>query len=281
MSHKRKSIFAARIDGIEREILSVKERSNRDLLLIPAHTPFCEPTPGTMIKFVEQHYSVHGTNQGSDTTITQKTTLDNGDLHSNVSFIHNTKNHLLWPVFARRVPVLYGENRKLTPRGRDKVIFIDDYQSDNSSLTYSVFISRDHFDIESILKNKFPVHTESFTEFKVIVLPMHINLPSIANGDSFGYSTSSQVINNIRSTNHIRVRATSIPPEDLIETHLHLMNMLASKLVERLISLSGTEHRRSVESAVSKLGRALITRDPLVRFSIKEQSQEAENKQNK
>jgi hypothetical protein len=71
----KKTRFFVRVNGVEREILSVQQRADKSLTLISGTPSFWENPDGSLPAFDQQHYSVHRTKNGRDTTITQKTWL--------------------------------------------------------------------------------------------------------------------------------------------------------------------------------------------------------------
>ncbi|MBW2941936.1 hypothetical protein [Zhongshania aquimaris] len=262
MSRKSKVRFAARIDGVERELFSIKERPDNSLLLVSAYPIFWENSDSSIVRFTEQHYSIHISNGGIDTTITQKTKLADGMSHSNVSFIPNTKKHLLWPIYARRVPILLENSRKLSRRSGDKVIFIGDYEFAKANLVYSVFVSNCDFDVNITSLNGLTTYSAKFKHFQIFTIPMYINLPSMNEGDVVGMSTSSTTINNVRSTDHIQLSTHSIPSEYLLSFHFKLMDLLKDKMLQRLSILFQSAPK---EMSFSIKMVSLLTALPLVR----------------
>jgi hypothetical protein len=110
MGREAKTRFYVRIDGVDRALFSVKSVAGRGLTITSRTPKFWENPDGTFTAFDHQHYSVHLSNGGVDTTITQKTQLQESAFHSIVTFVKDTQAYFLWPIFARRYPIFQGDN---------------------------------------------------------------------------------------------------------------------------------------------------------------------------
>ncbi|WP_319498102.1 hypothetical protein [uncultured Cohaesibacter sp.] len=188
MSYKPKTRFTVLIDGTEFELFSVRDRGNKELVIIEATPKYLGDHTGR-IAYRAQHYSVHRTKDGADTTITQKIELENGDTLSSVSYIHDTTDHLLWPICARRLPIFETRNRVLKPRSKDTVYQVGSYGIGFASFMYSIFVAKNHFQLPA--SNLFSrAKTAQFNEFQIIVIPTYLNIPTDPDGDVCGMTTS-------------------------------------------------------------------------------------------
>ncbi|MEW6372904.1 MAG: hypothetical protein AB1584_18390 [Pseudomonadota bacterium] len=236
MSKTKKTRFFARIDGVECLLFSIQKSAN-DGLTITSRTPkFFEGAKGpfgTQLEFDHQHYSVHETNEGRDTTITQKTQLI-GEHHSIVTLLRETKDYLLWPVFARRYPIFLTEENRLIRKSRDTLIELAEYVYERSNLLFSVFVSRPSFDV-SVLKNSgIRFETALFDKHLIIVIPSFIHLPSLPSGDVTGYSSTPVVIDGKKEEDHFQLNVKSVPADKLYTAHQKLMGILQKAYLLRL-----------------------------------------------
>jgi hypothetical protein len=236
MSKTKKTRFFARIDGAECLLFSIQKSAN-DGLTITSRTPkFFEGAKGpygTPLEFDHQHYSVHETNEGNDTTITQKTQLV-GERHSIVTLLRGTRDYLLWPVFARRYPIfLTGENR-LVRKTKDTFIELAEYSYERSNLLFSVFVSRPSFDVSVLTGAGVKFKTALFDKHLIIVIPSFIHLPSLSSGDVTGYSSTPVVIDSKIEEDHFQLNAKCIHAERLLTTHQRLMGVLQKAYLMRL-----------------------------------------------
>ncbi len=239
MSKKSRTRFFARIDGNGHQLLSVMERNDGSLIVFSAIPKNWENTNRTLTAFREQHYSIHRTKGGVDTTFTQKTRLSDGRTVSNVAYIHGTTEHLLWPVFARRVPTLRPTTHLLTLRQNDRVIQVGTYRYDTANLLYSVFVAKQTCDIDRVKVEGATIQIADFSEFKIIVLATYLNIPSPDQGDVVGIATSPTVNDGVFAEGHFQLDVTSIPADDILECHWLLMCELRDWLLLRLRELLG------------------------------------------
>lgn len=236
----KKTRFFVRVNGVEREILSVQQRADKSLTLISGTPSFWENPDGSLSAFDQQHYSVHRTKNGRDTTITQKTWLRNGTHHSYVAYVHGTEEYLLWPLYARRIPILNNQTRILKRRAKDVLIEVPEFEWENASLLFSVFVAKAKFD--SGLISPLRPAIAQFEEFQIILLPVFLNLRSLPTGDVVVVSTSSPVINGVKSEEHVQYYSESLPIGEFINFHFNCLGRLRDKMLERTQNLLGMRY---------------------------------------
>lgn len=233
MATKPKIRFAATVDGRAVELFSILDRGAEGIVIIPAHPKFFGDNPHDLIAFSDQHYSVHPT-KGIDTTITQKTKLQDGTSISNIAYIHDTNKSLLWPIFSRRMPIFQGNNRELKNKPKDKSYFIGSFETSISTFLYSVFIADTRFDPNMVIDKNFNICAVKVNDYAIIAFSTYLPLPSLMEGDVAGWATSSQVMNSQRSKNHLQIHVESIPHEFIVPAHWALMDILSKRFRERL-----------------------------------------------
>lgn len=272
MSKKPKVRFAANIDGIDYELFWVQERSDKSLILGSAFPQYWENKDNSYTAFSEQHYSIHKSNEGDATTITQKTTLVDGTSVSNVTYIPKTKNQLLWPVYARRVCTMLTDKRKLKSRSKDTVIVISDYTSKKANLLFSVFVTKSNNFVYPNSIKKFSDALETFAfnfgELQIIAIPTYINIPSLVEGDVTALTSSTTITNGVRSNNHKQLIVRSFDQNSLFNVHYYLMNRLKMTLHTRLQNILGDSFNETnlLEGApsIKQLG-SFFTKYPICR----------------
>lgn len=248
LATKAKTRFVALIDGVEREIFSVVERQNKDIIVMSGTPRFWENPDGSLTKFGEQHYSVHTSNNGVDVTITQKTTLSDGNQHSNVAYIKGTKNALVWPIYARRVPIFEDNSRLLKARKKDTVIRIGKFSYSSANFLYSIFVTRSDFDIETIRVKEANFYQAFFNEFSIVVITNYLNLPSLVQGDVTGMATSNTVVNGEFSENHTQLDVSSQEPCQMINIHQVLLIRLKDKMLGRISKLLNGDEKQMTDT---------------------------------
>lgn len=234
---KKRTRFVVEINGKAREILSIIEKSNGQLTLMSGTSKYWENEDGTLEEYFEQHYSIHRTKNGLDTTITQKTTLKGGVRHSIVTYIHDTSTHLLWPVFARRPPLFQPDPNKLTTRQKDDVVELGSFNDKLATFFYSVFVTLPNSDLSAVYAAGVQSQIATFTNFRIVVLPMYLNVPTFSSGDVVGYSTSPQITNDVRRPDHFQIKATSPAQKELMPMHFNLVENLKRRLCFRIYTL--------------------------------------------
>lgn len=264
VGHKSKTRFVMNADGKDHELFAVRERGDKSLILMPSHDRFLENRfmgPNSDLQAVrEQHYSVHKTNGGIDTELTQKTLLTNGTSISNAAFIHDTSEKLLYPIYARRPSLRDDDRQAFKAHPKDTVIRIGSYRTDSANLLFSVFVSKGYpaFPIEP--GSMFSIFTEKFTEFEINVVVTYVNLPTHPRGDVRGLMTSPTVFNGERGLDHFHLDALSMVPDQAIYSNLLLLDGLRCDLLAR--ALAEVPQGGSVEILLALAD--IFTRAPII-----------------
>jgi hypothetical protein len=234
-----KVIFSARIDGVPRELLSVRQWKGSDLLMVSRHADRFQHPDGSYSLIKDQHYSVH---EGSDdqtlTVVTQKTEFHNHPHLSFVSVIHATKPRLLWDIFSRRIPHFADGVRLIKARAKDRVVEIADFDQMKATLLYTVFVTRAGFDVQRFANEHNRFHVAEFAKYQIVVLTTFLNIPNINEGDVLIRTTSSPKVNHEFLPGHFQIHASSHAPEDMLNIH-----------IEALASV--TQHNESPFASVS------------------------------
>lgn len=236
MGSKAKIRFSAKIDDRDVELFNVRDLGDKGLIISSGYPRYFELQDGKLSEFVDQHYSVHPTKGGADTTITQKTALSGDGVQaiSNVAYIHNTANHLLWPVYARRLPVMREPTRSLRARLKDTSRRIGKFNWDKATMIYSVFVSLPNLVLPPHTDTASKRFTAMVGRYKVIVFVTYLNLPSMIEGDVAGMATSSEMYDGLRGEEHLQYHAESISVDQLLYINRGLLNQLRTKMLDRL-----------------------------------------------
>lgn len=232
---KRRTLFYAEVNGCKRVLFSVKQGDNTDLTIVSEVMKRYIDNKNSEFDFDNQHYSVHCANEGNDTLITQKTKLFDGSHRSNTAYIHQTAKHLLWPVFARRVPSK--EIKLFKPRDTDRIICLSRYRCSRSILMYSVFVTKPPLPFIKAEFSDASVITVPFDRYILIVISTFLNIPSPDRGDVVMWGTSTTVIDNVRDESHVQVRTESLNFDHMYDVHKIMMDQLRASLMQFLPSL--------------------------------------------
>jgi hypothetical protein len=236
MSTKSKLRLVVAIRGQNIELLSVRERTSGELLLTPRSPSGARLGHVDLREIAEQHFSIHRSKDDKNTAVTFKQTFADGSSLDNVAYIHDTKDHLLWPIFARQVGVSAEILDKVPPaRAKDTLVALGGYHPEAATLCFSIFIARRDFAVIQGVEDV-NVLAIPFRLFKIIVLWGFFNIPSPETGQIAGITTSSTIRNGEKQPHHSQIKTNSFAPEELLPTHHVLVGELAQKLYNDVTS---------------------------------------------
>lgn len=235
MGNKPKTRFYAVIDGRDVQLFSVRDRGNGNgiLLAATASDTLDIGNIGTDLPVREQHYSIHPSEGGRHTTVTQKTLLESGDIYSEMAKISDTETHLLWPVFAKRCHTYNAENRQLPHRDKDMLIKVADYKSDTSTLLFSVFVSKPDTIPKDFHLKANNIRTQRCGEYDVTVISTYLHVPTWHEGDIVGHATSPGVMNKEFEPTHEQKPTTSLSAGQVEVAHNYMVIRLWQALMIR------------------------------------------------
>jgi hypothetical protein len=119
-------------------------------------------------------------------------------------------------------------------RSKDRIVDVGTHQSQTSNLLYSVFVTNIDFDLSTLENNVANVFVEIFRRYKIVLLVNYIKLPSLREGDVQLWSTSTAIENDIKSSDHQQVHATTMPLDYLFEAHGRMMFQLGERFRKRI-----------------------------------------------
>lgn len=191
-----KTRFVCQLRHQRSELLSVAERPSGGLLIsLKAAENF---TPDETLypaqkRISDQHYSVHRSNAGADTTIHHTITLEDGDKLDTSSFLPASSGNLLWPIFVRACPYL-GEPRYASqPRPKDHSIVAAQMEGRESTLVYSVIVSSRALNFPHSIS--VPPPFARFKYFDVTMLCMYLWVPPLPQGTLHHQATNLPRVN--------------------------------------------------------------------------------------
>jgi hypothetical protein len=185
---KGKVRFVAIADGQPRRLFSVRELPDGGLLVVlhgednRSHEIGAKPSP-----LLESRISVHPSPTSHGTTITNHSRTS-GSYHKDASFIHDSKDYLLWPLFARHCPDLRHDRYLANAALKDVQICICDPVPRFSSLTYVVFAARANYIFPTVAP--YSCHVHNFGKFSLGIYVSYSNLPPIHASGYSGFTSS-------------------------------------------------------------------------------------------
>ena len=203
---------------------------------MPRSQTFVEIDADDLRGVAEQHFSVHHNSGSLDTVITFKQKFSDGTHLSDVMYIHETKQHLLWPIYARQVGISDESKRRCPPiRSKDSYFSLGCYSSKTATLCFAAFVTRpnDILDLGSLTANCMQI---SFQNFKIHVVWSFFNVPSPPFGNITSFITSSRVANHLKQDGHLQFYRTSRPLSLLSDDYLILLAILKGKMKADILS---------------------------------------------
>jgi hypothetical protein len=250
MGKKAKVRFTAVANGIEAELFAIRDRGENGIVL-RSNMPDQFIEGGRRVAFVEQHYSVHNT-KGVDTTVTQHTLTDDGVELKLAAYIHDTKDYLLWPIYARRLGINNAITKSAVNRDKDILHRVARYETASSCLFYCVFVCNPNFDYRSIEDSSLNVKTTTIGRYRIVVLSTFMIIPSLQEGWVAGISTSKPRRNGVFDEDHFQLQRGPIPFEEMLDTFWMLMNELRDLTIRQLTEMFGDDphfmHQLSIVS---------------------------------
>lgn len=219
MTTKSQTRITLTIDGTERNIFSIHERASGDLLLTFKNSTPLLHNDGSQRHIQEQHWSVHQSTATDGTTIKHTLLADSNYRADSATFIHNTTERLLWPIFFQRIPDLRQSQYQPYKREKDSIVNIGSYNPNLCNPVIAVIVSYPNNLSINYLNMLGSVTCICFHKFQIIIVRAVINAPSMTSTDFSHPATTSVRINNIHTFPDVKVWRESM-------TRLELLSMI-------------------------------------------------------
>lgn len=270
--------FTVNLDGVPREIFSVEERVNGDLLI-----PIVREDRYANLKIIadgelsprttQSYLSVHRSPRSDGRSIKSTICTADGLTRTAHAFVRNSKKTLCWPLFSKSIPILDQPQYEHRPRSRDKVILLCDAPPLSSTLiVHAIAFSR---------YRDPPVYGESglsivdFRYFKIAVYFNFVNLPASDASCTAQSVTASPIENGAKidpfpeSHPHLKFGAVSLHDLEVPAT-LYAMNervaygmwdLMAAQIGKTEVLKIFGDHRLLYTRHPIQPGQVLVTTD--------------------
>lgn len=188
MGSKSKTRFAVKMNGTERELFSVRERQNGDLVILLKHAKHYEDTSGP-IETDGQKYSVHRSPLSPGFTIKHTLNLKGGGQMDTAQYRLPGEHGPCSLLFGRTTPDLSPDKYKLASRAKDRVIPLYEDDIEAATLFYFLLTCDPTFDAATI-KTQTKITTAQFEHFQLICLSGLFFVPPVDGADFVHVSTS-------------------------------------------------------------------------------------------
>ena len=196
MARASKVRFVAKVSGGFRELLSVTERKDGSLIVVPKGGSRADKGSNDKQQrdIKNQKYSVHATLDALDggTLLHQTTMFSDGGKYETHAYTLAIKNGQVWPLYLHH---FLHPGAKVTAAARVDQKIIANYDPDKSTLIFGVFVGPAHASPDSVQDSEiYTRHVANFHRFSIIVLVAFSGMRSMPMGFLNHLSTSSAVI---------------------------------------------------------------------------------------
>lgn len=193
-----KTRLAVTVDRVDRELFSVLDKKNGDLMITVKSAEEFELGHSNTFVGVKQHrFSVHTSPQSPGNTLTCTTEDVDGIVVKTSAFALPSRQGLCWPLFALLCPSLRADRYLVKPRAGDRMRVIDRYNPDRGTLVYFVIITSKQLVTLRPDKRCFSTHVIQCTNFCVHVWHTFLTAPSINQGGYALFVTSPPQIDGV------------------------------------------------------------------------------------
>lgn len=192
---KAKTRFTIAVNGKARELFSVRQLNNGDLLIICRTGVNHEGNDGTDHPQQTDRISVHHSPASTGTTIKSTIKLESGATIPRHAFIRNSKDHLIWPLRFSRSQDLSHERYIAQARPADTLVDLGTYHPEWSTLMHALVVARPSSPLPH--SPAFSFHQHNFREFKLGIYTAYMLIPSFNTGDFTFPMTTSKPLDGI------------------------------------------------------------------------------------
>lgn len=175
---KRTAGVAASCNSVPKELLSVRELTNGDLLLIVRNAGFLMKIGRKTHRVVELRYSLHTDPDSHRIIIKHLLRISGGQIITITTFTSESGDIRAWPIFSRLVPDLGPPRFDLRQKPSDTSVNMVDYDPRLMSLCYSVVAHRHQKIALSETAPSTSLARLSFREFDISVVARVFDTPS-------------------------------------------------------------------------------------------------------
>lgn len=221
------------VDGTPRLLLSVREKSHDELLLILKHAQNYENEDGSHTPIKEQRYTLHSTRNSPTNTFKQTIALADGRLIETVNCTLAIHRGEFCYLFSRRPPSLNQERYLSRNRRSDQVANLGSYDPRFGSIVHSIIVGRAGYNLTDDNHPDFRVKHCDFGAFRITILFSFFAIPADpSSGDIIHYMTSLPRIN--RAEIPAQMLTSSHSAKEAITFHRASTGALAATMVRRV-----------------------------------------------
>lgn len=216
MGTKSKTRVVVSVDGVDRELFSIRERRGGDLLVAVKHGMEFDFGLGENYQPIyEQRFSVHRSPLSPGFTLKQ-TLMAGMNTHTTAAWVLPGREGLRWPIFGMRCPTLAKERYVSGIRAKDTPVRLPSYNPLQYTLAYMLVVTSCGAPDPRTFENPTASITIRCGDFDLHVWYLYMAAPSLEQGDILVYATSAPRTDN---TPHYTI--TPIEGRSLARERLH------------------------------------------------------------
>lgn len=227
MGSKRKLRAYCTVNGIERELVSIRELSDGSLTIMVAPSDNAVLSDGRLLPYDQEHYSVHRSNEGADTTLIRKTRFATGNRISAVAFLKGTSKRLVWVIHVERVHLI----QNFVPfhaRPKDTKLHICSYNQDRCMLLYCIIVANSDY-LMPDAEFEFIRYAELLTkEYKITIGYTFFHYPAMPIGFARANMTSDAIFDDVPNIDHKQIETSQSVPDAIF--HKFILAMFQSAM---------------------------------------------------
>jgi hypothetical protein len=232
MSARPRTRFVVRKGGYDRDLLSITEQRNGDLLVLIKHGEHYEGNEGARHRTAGQHYSVHCSPNTAGFTVKHTLSLHGGGQVDTAQFKLPGPDGPATMIFGRTVPDLDLPRYILRARRRDEILRLYDADIGSMTMFYFVLAVSTDFDTASLNSN-LHIIAARFRRFQLLALSGFFYVPAISEADLIHPGTSMPRFDPVQDpVQVVPPRPCSRVQEEIREAEL-LVPILAQATFER------------------------------------------------
>jgi len=227
---KAKTRFVIDVDGVDRQLFSVRERGHGDLVLLingPSVNAFSPEDRETVI---ERHISVHRSPSSPTFTMNHTLITDGRGKTSRVASVLPSESGLVWPLIGNLAFPMRDPRFVLRARNGDRVVRLGKYNPTGNTLLYFIIVADPTGAARFVpFKNSMRSARADFEHFTIFVLWAYIGMSGEV-GHYVAMQSSEPTLNGQRPS-YRRVLA-SLEPGEIGPAVKEITRQLAVRLVE-------------------------------------------------
>lgn len=228
--------FIVEVAGEDREFAAVGVRKP-DQLIITFPFPKNLEWEGADRKIVEDHFSVHGSNDRHNwTTIKRTIKSEDGLLLESVCQIDNNPQGWGAPIFFNLPPSLDNERYAVNAKpGIDEVMKVGSFDPKSHSFAYGIIVADGPWDLMRIGCHGVLIAYINLGRFSIGIVPIYLSIPSAPIGSL-----------RLAVTNDLRINRGDVSPSEKLKwmDHDHVRN--------QIIKISGDLMKQQGERIIDK-----------------------------